>query len=308
MTSQTDRQRLTGHQMGPVQRILLAGAAISLTLTGTATVAHDAVAEGSECKDVYVVAVPGTNQGAPHSNGRTDAVAAFGEEVATVVKTLTEGLSDKSLKIGGVNYPALGVDGLQPATAKLAYDISTYKASKDKGYSHAYSTVQRWGSNCSQTQFVLAGFSQGAHIAGDLAQSILHGHGPVDRERLAAAVLIGDPAYNSTSPNANEFRYDGPKTEGDDRDQRTLVTDPDHWKIRGSLGERAAFDAKDPVISVCVYGDPICDATSVGWNGYNAGTASEKAWMHGLYTHVKYTGSQDLATWAGREAASKVSD
>ncbi|OXR45181.1 hypothetical protein B7C42_03139 [Nocardia cerradoensis] len=53
---------------------------------------------------------------------------------------------------------------------------------------------------CSSTQVVLAGYSQGADIAGDLATEIGNNRGPVPASRIVAVALISDPRRSSGTP------------------------------------------------------------------------------------------------------------
>lgn len=306
MTSQKT-QRITPRSKKVLSKAT-AGAAIAGVVASLGLVAGSgaAVAQDS-CAGTVALGIPGTNQGKAHNPDGKDAAALLGEQVAATMKVLDTEILD--LRSVALNYMAEGVGGLvgeDAAIAKIAYDASVYKVSKGSGYNAAYDFVATTASQCPSAKFVLVGYSQGAHIAGDLTQAILHGNGPVGKGRLAVSVLLADPGYNGASPNANEFRYDGPRPDETNFDHNSdvLVTDPDHWKISGSLGTRAAFDSSDPVISVCVYGDPVCDGGSVG---LNAPAASAKSWMHtALYTKVGYGQDANLATWAGKEAADKV--
>lgn len=251
-------------------------------------------ATSASCSKIIAIGVPGSNQGPQHNpDGRTDQVALLGEEVSSVMDVIENEVSD--LSVNGLDYSAIGVDDVDPAIARLAYDASVYKASKDAGYSGLYNNVSSMAAQCPDAKFALVGYSQGAHIAGDLAQSILHGNGPIGSDHLAAALLIADPAFNGASPKSNEFRFDGPQADADAH-RGSLVNDPDHWKIGGALGQRAAFGDHDRVISVCVYGDPVCDG---GADGLNAVAAKAKSWMHSLYTKVSYNSSPTLAEWVG---------
>lgn len=286
----------------------IAAAVLAASIAGFAVVGTG-VAEADEvsCAPIIGVGIPGTNQGKAHSNGATDNVSMMGPQVAAVM----DAISNEILGFQGVyvNYMAEGLGGIvgeDGAIAKLAYDVSVYKVSKDSGYNNAYQGVATLADQCPTARFLPVGYSQGGHIAADLVQSILDGHGPVGPERLAAAVILADPAFNGSSPHSNEFRFDGPKpgTAGFDRKTDTVVQDPDHWTISGALGTRAAYPDDAPVVSLCVYGDPVCDKSSVGLGGLNATVAKEKSWYHSLYTDADYTDSQTIATWAGKTAAS----
>jgi hypothetical protein len=301
------------HRCGQKPRLKLA-ASVGLTaacvfisaVTGTGI----AAAQDFPCAPYIGVGVPGTTQGKAHNPGATDDVSLLGPQTAAVM----DALSNEFIGFRGVsvNYQAEGLGGpfgLDGAIAKIMYNASVYKISKDNGYSTAYQTVSKLASDCHSSKFILVGYSQGAHIAGDLAQAILHNHGPVSKDRLSAAVLLADPAYNGTSPRTNEFRYDGvPPSDPHFKPSRdVLIKDQNHWTISGALGTRDPFDKSDPIVSVCIYGDPVCDQSSIGLGGLNGQAAIEKSWMHSdLYTKVRYGQASNLATWAGEAAADVI--
>ncbi|QRI79227.1 MULTISPECIES: cutinase family protein [Rhodococcus] len=264
------------------------------------TLAAPAAQAAPPCKEYLALGIPGSNQGFDNAAewkaaGYVLGDSAYGEQVADVLSALKSELP--SMLSLPVFYPADGVDGIDPAAAKLTYNVSAYKISKDEGYAAAYRLLEDWARSCPSAKFFLVGYSQGAHIAADLAQTVFHQGSPLGRDRIAGVALIADPAYNGTSPGATEFVFT------DD----TLAKDPDHWQIHGSLGTRTEFDNSDPVLSICIYGDPICDNNSVGAGGYNAQAAADKAWMHTeLYTDHTYADSTGLAEWLGKTIADRA--
>lgn len=245
-----------------------------------------------------MIGVPGTNQGPQHFPDKTDSVSTFGEQVADALSGISSEFIGLSYSVATVSYPALGVDNLDAVDAKVIYDASLYKRSKDLGYSVTRSAVATTAASCPSTRFLLVGYSQGAHISGDLAQSILHGNGPVDASKLAGALLIADPGYNGASPRATEFQYNGPYWGNDEFDssKHTVFENDDRWDISGSLGTRAAFNDSDPIISICVFGDYICDTGATT-------NALTKQWMHGVYSNINFENSEPLTTWAGKAIA-----
>ena len=57
-----------------------------------------------------------------------------------------------------------------------------------------------WESKSPVSKLLLLGYSQGAHIVGDISQTIIRGGIPgVPAENLIGSVLFGDPAFNPTS-------------------------------------------------------------------------------------------------------------
>ncbi|MEU2031221.1 cutinase family protein [Nocardia amamiensis] len=273
-----------------VMSMLAVAAAVTALQTGYGPGPGTALAQDS-CASVVVYGAPGSNQGRQHNPGKSDGKSVLGTEVNTVVDVLSSKILD--IAVVGIDYPARGVDGTGPVDAKLLYNFSEYKRSKDTGYSASYQGLSKYAARCRSSKFVLVGYSQGAHIMGDLAQSVFHGNGPVGKSRIAAVVLIADPAFNGPSPRSTEIIYVDGKVSHDEN----------HWSIGGALGQRAKFSESDPVISVCIYGDPICDGASIGLNGLNGLEADKKKWMHALYTGIPYEGAKDIATWAGRAAA-----
>lgn len=282
--------------------VVAAAVAVTGVLT-SATVGSGPARAG--CADHVVIGVPGTDQGLRHTNTpRSEATPEekYGSEVATVILAAkNEGAVFDEVP---VNYAATGVKWGEAANARYAYDFSSYKWSKNSGFKPIDDYFNTVAANCPDLKLSLVGYSQGAHIAGDLAQRVLKGEHKLPARQLVQVVLLSDPAYNGTSPGSHEFRYDHdvqPGKDGFDYDKHVLVADPDHWDIQGSLGRRDPFADSDPVISVCIYGDPICDTGSASGFGILA-----KTWMHSLYTTVRYENTHNLAEWAGQQLGQRI--
>lgn len=276
-----------------------------LTISAAPLVASTAPAhaEPANCSPFIAIGIPGSEQSVDHAAVQpdrteglygTDGESLYGKEVNSVLDEMTAQLGDALTSVH-ISYPA----ELDPITAKINYNASEYKASKDAGYNAAYQELKNLSTLCRTSKFFLLGYSQGAHIAGDLAQTVFNKDkgAPVDPSRISGVVLIADPAYNSTSPGTHEFVYT------DDQ----VWSDSDHWTIHGALGTRGAFEQTDPVVSVCIYGDPVCDANSVGAGGYNGINANAKKWMHTeLYTDHAYADSPGIAEWLGKTIADRA--
>ncbi|WP_040713586.1 cutinase family protein [Nocardia takedensis] len=93
---------------------------------------------------------------------------------------------------------------------------------------------------CSTTRVVLLGYSQGAHLTGDLAAAIGAGRGPVPASRIVAVGLVSDPRRDPTTPQLGQL------VSG----QGVLGPRP------GEFGELA-----DRVVTVCAEGDLYCSST-----------------------------------------------
>ena len=286
-----------------------------LAIGGLNFAAPPANAQYSNCADVVGIGVPGTNEGQAHHPGKIDNDSIYGPKVADMIEAAAQTLP--SFEAHAINYRATGLGGVgnwNAAAAKLAYNASEYKVSKDEGYNLAYQTLASYAASCKKsTKFILFGYSQGAHIAGDLTNSIFNGNGPIGSDRLAASALLADPAFNRVIKEAGVtgrsalYQYNGPSptsSDFDPSDDTVFSTVGRGWDVRGSLGKRQAYPAGAPVLSACIVGDPVCDLNSVGLGGINAKEAAEKSWYHGLYTDVNFQDtSATLATFVGKAAA-----
>lgn len=65
----------------------------------------------------------------------------------------------------------------------------TYEASKNSGVAATAALMAK----CPDSKIVLSGYSQGAHVAGDVAWHIGHGNGPVPAAAVRAVALLADP-------------------------------------------------------------------------------------------------------------------
>lgn len=68
----------------------------------------------------------------------------------------------------------------------------SYDASRQEGYARMSQELAQMHSSCPATRFIIAGFSQGAVISGDMAAEIGNGNGPVPAEMIAGVALVAD--------------------------------------------------------------------------------------------------------------------
>ncbi|MEU0872953.1 cutinase family protein [Nocardia brasiliensis] len=94
---------------------------------------------------------------------------------------------------------------------------------------------------CSNTRVVLAGYAQGAEVAGDLAAAIGHGQGPIPASRVVAVALISDPRRDPATAQL------GPAVPG-----------------QGVTGARAQNfgELTDRLRTLCTEGDPYCSTSA----------------------------------------------
>ncbi|PVZ08423.1 heparin lyase I family protein [Actinomycetospora cinnamomea] len=191
--------------------VVLVGTVVGTAGTGVATVAAAAPAA---CRDVTLFAVNGAG-------------ASGGETLAAVTDPLVQEVGDR-LAVVSLAGPEVGasyeVDQQQAVTALADQVVAQLEA-------------------CPASRTMLFGYSQGAHVAGDLAARVGAGQEPrVPAEKVLAIGLFGDPAR--------------------DPEARTV---PDGATGHGVLPAReGGFGAlAGRTIQVCAPEDPVC-ATPAG--------------------------------------------
>lgn len=227
--------------------------------------AGPAAADSGYCRPTMILGIPGSGQGE-----QWDVNQPYGPEVkAAVEAAVAAGGGYNLIHATPLNYPAR----LHPFhNPKGSTDRYTYTASKNAGYRNAYGKLAEWARNCRATQpkFVLIGYSQGAHIAGDLTATILRGQAPALAGRLIGSLLLADPALKSDDP--KNLWINGPRK--------------GNGGFTGNL-PRASWMPSDPVYSVCIAADQICD--------YQLGNpVSEGIKIHAKYADESYSWSQPM--------------
>jgi hypothetical protein len=139
----------------------------------------DGTAFGQACGAVTVLAIPGSNE-TRDGVGRDAAVATLADATAYVTEH-----ADASVRTHYLGYPA---------------QLVPYGDSRAHGYEAAWSTVNYYAQQCPYTSFILLGYSQGAHIAGDLAATIGIQASPVSADRIRSVHLLADPARDPDVP------------------------------------------------------------------------------------------------------------
>ncbi|WP_410646533.1 cutinase family protein [Amycolatopsis sp. cmx-4-54] len=208
---------------------------------------------GAACAPTILLAVPGSIE--TSTSARSDQHRGL---LAHVTRPLADRLGGK-LRVHYVNYPAK-LDG-------------GYFASKDAGYRAAWSALNTYAAACPASTFALLGYSQGAHIAGDLAATIGKESSPVLAQRLTAVVLLADPARN---PGDNTLGTSFPSI--------------------GAAGARNGFgDATKAVIGLCTDFDPVCNAAPPYAAPLTAALLGQAA--HTSYATRKLDGSKTFTGW-----------
>ncbi|SKK36285.1 cutinase family protein [Mycobacteroides abscessus] len=138
------------------------------------------VAAAAACPAATVIAIPGTTETSPGANPRipTGLLKEAIEPLKRVYKSKVSSLY--------VPYPAaiMGDNG-----AGIGYN-----ASRQTGVNNATATILDQSKKCPNTRFIITGYSQGAHAAGDLAAQIGAGRNSITPEKIIGVALLADPA------------------------------------------------------------------------------------------------------------------
>ncbi|KAA1418180.1 cutinase family protein [Mumia zhuanghuii] len=213
-------------------RRTLVGAATA-TLMAAGTVAATAPASAVTCKPFTFIGVRGTEDGQQ---------ASMGTRLPTAQLAFTQKKGAANVQSDYVSYPA----------------SFNYLASMSSGRTALKAKITAYVNGCPSTKIALVGYSQGAHIVGD----VVVGLSSTQLSRLQGIGLIGDPMFNSAL--------------------RGKVSN--NSASRGGVwGKRSSWPAGLFVYNVCNTGDLICAN-----DGTNA-VASAGVAPHQYYTTTTYS-------------------
>jgi cutinase len=198
------------------------------------------------CTDVYLIGSRGSGQ---QPAGR-DAYRGLGPEVYQFSARLAADLKQAGLSYAYLAnpYPAVAIspggadaDGWMWNLAGLItkLPVGDYDSSVSAGMSGTLAAVRTILATCPATRVVLAGYSQGAQVAGDAYQQLT----ATEQARVLGVFLLADPRRNAADRAADagsaQVSEDG----------------------RVQSGARPAFPATSPqrVLSYCRAGDPACE-------------------------------------------------
>lgn len=157
---------------------------VSIGSTGGAAAA---TSSASGCTPLMAYLVPGTTE----TNSGANPVEPRGM-LAKVGERLKRDYG-QSITVLYPNYPASAFDKGQ-----------TYAASEREGVTRTQDLIKR----CPSSRTILAGYSQGADVAGDVAHAIGNGRGPVSCTSVEGVGLLADPKRGSE-------KVEGPQVKGE---------------------------------------------------------------------------------------------
>ncbi|MFC9436482.1 cutinase family protein [Nocardia sp. NPDC057030] len=189
----------------------------------SATVAAPAVvhAAPADCAETFNLFIPGTWE----TNEKADPAQPIG-----MLRPIAEAIQRQHGPSSDIYFT--------PYMARAFDNGYTYADSKNTALVNARKALRDYDNRCPGAKFTIAGYSQGADAAGDVAAEIGNDRGPVPAERVIAVGLIADPAAGTKGETAV-----GPHTVG------SGIADPRPLGM-GKLTGR--------VSSICDPGDLYC--------------------------------------------------
>lgn len=236
----------TGRRIGFARRAVVA--LLVATLGAAGLVAVTAPSASAACKAWTVIGVRGTDDGTRYSMGTRlpTALSAFRSKKGATNVTSTyvsyaataAGWTDTPGKVGYWNSLEEG------KTALRAKITSTLKA-------------------CPSTRIALFGYSQGAHVVGD----VVVGLSSTQRSRLQGVGLIGDPMFNP----ALSIGKTGDRTKG------------------GMFGKRSAWPSGVFVYDVCNKKDKVCASENLPNSIIGIGDKNHQDYTSSTYSPISGT-------------------
>lgn len=141
--------------------------------------------QSADCPDVQLISIPGTWESSPTDDPFNPTQFPL-SLMSNVSKPLAERFGSDRLQVYTVPYTA------QFHNPFAADKQMSYNDSRAEGMRATVRAMAEMNDKCPLTSYVLAGFSQGAVIAGDIASDIGNGRGPVDEDLVLGVTLIAD--------------------------------------------------------------------------------------------------------------------
>lgn len=211
------RQRLTR------RLAVLATLAAALVVVAPAT-----GADAATCKTWTFIGIPGSGQGRAHTGGGSDNNN-YGAQVARVKQRFVARKGSSRVATYAINYPA-----------KIGFAGTGYSGSVDKGVAETKRIIKNVAASCPSTRFVIAGYSQGAHVG-----TLVLGAIPVSASKVYRAAFMGNPLYKDGSTNSREAPSGSVTRSG-------IFNAGRNWQSR--------WNGK--VRDVCIDKDLVCEALS----------------------------------------------
>jgi hypothetical protein len=209
-------------------------------------------AEAATCRTWAFIGIPGSNQGKAHAGGSLTDTALYGKEIASVKANFVSRKGASNVALYPINYPA-----------KIGWAGTSYNNSVNAGIAETKRIMKNVAASCPSTRFVIAGYSQGAHVG-----TLVLGDPPIAVTKIHRSAFVGSPLFRDGSVNSVEVASGTVTNSG-------ILNAGRNWQTR--------WNGK--VRDVCINNDLVCEALS---------TTSTAA--HGAYTTTNYPGQTKRIT------------
>ncbi|WIM67507.1 cutinase family protein [Corynebacterium breve] len=240
------------------------------------------LAQPDWCPDVEFISAPGSWE----SSAEDDPINPQANQwsyMLSITKPLQEAYTPDHVKVWTLPYTA------QFKNINSKEEMS-YDDSRNEGASKLKGELGYMHETCPGTKYIIAGFSQGAVIVGDVASEIGQGHGVIPADKVMGAIMVADGRReNGVGVNpGNPVSGVGAEIalEPLERLVQTVVPGASMRGVReGGFGE-----LQDRAFQICAPGDSICDAP------YDVGNALERAheMVGGNDLHSMYATNPDV--------------
>lgn len=213
----------------------------------------------ASCPDVQFLAVPGTWESSSDDDPHNPTA-----NPASLMLHITDPVRQQ--------FPESRVDVYTvPYVAQFSNPVAippdgqqSYNNSRSEATQRATDELSRMSSECPLTNYVIAGFSQGAVVAGDIAARIGAGDGPIEADKVLGVTVIAD-GRRTLGPGQPTEIGESPPGVGAEVALKGLT-------VPGitMTGPRAGFGSlADRSHTICAPGDLICDAPPQALNPLN---------------------------------------
>lgn len=247
---------------------------------------HDRGLDEGQCTDYTYIGVPGTSETNETRDPDTTTgryVGAFGVE-----------LESDNVRSVWVPYPSRDV-------------TTSYTTSRAIGTATTVKLMDTISQACPDTQYLLAGYSQGADAITGVLESIAAGAGPVSEDKISRAVLLANPVrwesaveyYGTARPDGRGLLATGARDFGS-IDVVEICNEGDVWCDSATTHQIVGPVGAEPSLSgaVGIAGDVIHSETL--WEDLDEMVrfALDGSALHIDYENASVDGSVSMAQWA----------
>lgn len=143
--------------------------------------------EPAWCPAVQFVSIPGTWESSPDDDPFNPQANPY-SFMLSISRPLQEAYDIGQVRVWTTPYTAQ----FRNIQSEQGRQEMTYDQSREEGTARTNGELEFVNTTCPSTKFIIAGFSQGAVIAGDIANQIGTRNHPVPPEKLLGAVMIAD--------------------------------------------------------------------------------------------------------------------